>query len=102
MQTAFHLIAKRNRHNFINLLISSGANINARDSLGRTPLYIASKYNSVETVKILLFELADPFLTPNDGKSINQVSKNFEILSCVKHAKAVNKNSNIASYIILN
>lgn len=43
------------------LLISKGADINAKDVAGRNPLHIASFYNHTECVKILLENKADTF-----------------------------------------
>jgi ankyrin repeat protein len=49
-------------------LINKGANINAEDIAGRTPLHIAAGKNHIESLKILLFEMADPFKRDKEGK----------------------------------
>ena len=46
-------------------MISKGANVSAQDEIGRTPLHIAAQYNNVESVQILLYELANPFIKNN-------------------------------------
>ena len=52
----------------IPILISKGANINSEDISGRTPLHIAAVTNHLESLKILLYELANPFKRNKDGK----------------------------------
>jgi len=43
----------------LKLLIKIGANVNAKDSYGYTPLLYASRYNKLEVVKLLLKAGAD-------------------------------------------
>ena len=44
-ETALHWAAKRNRPDMVKILIDNGAIIDARDMGGRSPLYLASKFN---------------------------------------------------------
>lgn len=72
-----HWAAKRNRFTFFSVLIKRGADVNAQDIAGRTPLHIAAMNNFVESVKILLFEMADPFIKNKEGKmAIDMTSDN--------------------------
>ena len=48
-------------------LLDQGAKINAKNSLGRSPLISAAAYNHAETVKTLLDRGADPSLTDDMG-----------------------------------
>ena len=66
-QTALHIASKRNRSKIISLLLTKGANIDAKDESGRTALHNASMYNIIDNIKILLFEHANPFIKDNKG-----------------------------------
>jgi ankyrin repeat protein len=55
-----HWCARRNYVKLIKLLALYGAEVNARDASGRTPIYVAAKYNHEESVKALLALKADP------------------------------------------
>ena len=67
-QTAFHICAKRNIYQIIQLLISRLGDINAKDIYGRTPLMCAVENGHFETICVLLFKLADPDIRDNKGK----------------------------------
>ena len=67
-QTMLHWIAKRNLFDYISFAVYKGASINYRDITGKTPLHMACINNHIESVMVLLFELANPFIKDNDGK----------------------------------
>jgi hypothetical protein len=51
---AIHLAAEEGHDDIIELLLSNGSNINARDDGGRTALYYATHYERYSTVELLL------------------------------------------------
>ncbi len=71
----------------IPILIKYGANVNAQDFSGRTPLHVASQYNNIECVKVLLNELANPLLFDGDGKMAIYYSKNKIMTFFLQRAK---------------
>ena len=67
-QTAFHICAKRNIYQVIQLLISRTGDINSKDIYGRTPLMCAAENGHLNIICVLLFYYADPNITDNNGK----------------------------------
>lgn len=55
-QTAVHLACQLIEHDILKSLISSGANVNCRDTEGNTPLHYACHRNSASTIRILVEE----------------------------------------------
>jgi len=55
-KTALHLLtsSKNDYIEIIDLLLKNGANVNAFDLKGRTPLHLACGYNNIEIVRLLL------------------------------------------------
>ena len=58
--TALHMAARRGNVDVIGALLDGGADIEARDSDGDTPLRRAVNRNKVEAAKLLLARGADP------------------------------------------
>jgi truncated hemoglobin YjbI len=58
--TALHMAARRGNVEVIGALLDGGADIEARDSVGDTPLRRAVNCNKVEAAKLLLTRGADP------------------------------------------
>ena len=58
--TALHMAARRGNVDVIAALLDGGADIEARDSAGDTPLRRAVNCNKVEAAKLLLARGADP------------------------------------------
>ena len=53
-QTALHLVVTRRDGIWINYLISKGANVNARDNRGVTPLQLATNLGFIEGMELLV------------------------------------------------
>lgn len=51
------------------LLLDRGASPNARDGLGRTPMYVAAQSNAVASIRLLLQWNADPTILDESGNS---------------------------------
>jgi ankyrin repeat protein len=58
--TALHMAARRGNVEVIDALLDEGADIEARDSVGDTPLRRAVNCNKVDAAKLLLARGADP------------------------------------------
>ena len=79
-QTAFHICAKRNIYQIVQLLISRLGDINAKDVYGRTPLIYAAENGHMEMICVLLFKFADPDISDNKGKkAIDYVNLNKKL-----------------------
>lgn len=67
--TALHIAALRGHFNVVNLLLTSGAEVDIEDVLQRTPLYMASNRGRLRSVQILLASGADPNHADEDGET---------------------------------
>ncbi len=68
--TALYAAAEHGSQNTVDLLIKRGAQINAADAFGRTPLMRAVMSGYTEIVRKLLAAKADVSLTDTDGKAV--------------------------------
>ena len=71
----------------IKLLHSYGANIDAKDFLGRTPIYLAAKNNHADAVKILLGLEANPFAKCIKKLSAEDVTEDEALKAALKKSK---------------
>lgn len=68
-RTGLHWAARRAHTAIIDELLKHGAFIDARDSIGRTPLFVAAKAGNVSAVGLLLSYKASPFVRTFGGES---------------------------------
>ena len=79
----------------VELCLKNGVRVNAKDELGRSPLYIAAKLGRFEIVKLLLQEGADIHVKSNGGQSVLYIgaySGNVEIVKLL-HQKGADINA---------
>ena len=68
--TALHWAAKYNFYQIIPKLIEYGAQVDALNYIGDTPLLISAKHKFIESAIFLLLYLASPFTKDNEGLDI--------------------------------
>jgi len=68
-QTALHIVTARRDAVWLRYLIAKGANVNARDRKGVTPLQLASNLGWVEGVELLVKKNADPDESNDAGET---------------------------------
>ena len=75
-------------------LLDEGVDINAKNSLGRTPLISAAAYNQKEVVQILLERGADPSITDDWDTTparVSSMNEHHEITALIrKHSEKIN------------
>ena len=86
-----HWAAKRNVYQVISLIVSKGANVNAKDHTGRTPLHVAAAYNNLEAVEALVYDLAESNILDNNGKLAEDLTNSRIIKSILKRVRALHK-----------
>ena len=68
--TPLHLaLANRAPEKAIELLINAGVDVNAKNSLGETPLHVAVEWSSIEAAQLLLAHGANVNARNNEGKT---------------------------------
>ena len=88
-QTGLHWAAKRGHSKIVLLLIKSKANINYKDVLGRTPLWVACKYDRISCVKVLLANKANAFIKCHRKLSPQDASTDDKIWQLIEKGKMV-------------
>ncbi|CAD8063507.1 unnamed protein product [Paramecium sonneborni] len=86
-KTAMHHAVSINSIEAINLLVENGADLDARDMMGRSPLHIAAKNNNCDTVRTLLVYQANPSIKTVAGKTAQDLTEMPVIKAIVKNAK---------------
>jgi ankyrin repeat protein len=69
-RTLLHLAAQNGQIYMCMWLLSQGLDVNQIDTSGQTPLYLAVKARSLEVVRFLLLNDADPTISPEDEGTI--------------------------------
>lgn len=77
--TPLHWAAKKGFYSVIPKLISYGAQVNAKNFLGETPLHISVKKNCYESTVLLLIFLASPFIKDNKGMNPFEYSDDYQM-----------------------
>jgi len=72
--TPLHRASQNGHKGIVDLLISKGAQLEARTRLGMTPLYIAIYMQKEEIVKQLIDKGANVFSTRNDGETMLHIA----------------------------
>lgn len=85
-KTGLHWAARRNHLDIIQELLKAGAFIDARDCIGRTPLFLSSRAGHTPSVRLLLSHKANPFLKASNQQSALSVSKDSVIQQLVTRA----------------
>src|SRR4030042_4918232 len=63
----------------INKMINEGYNINKKNEIGQTPVFLVSRYGKEKLLKTFINSGADVTVKDNDGNNSLMVSKNTEI-----------------------
>lgn len=94
-ENGLHWACKRDSFDVVKLLISAGCFVDSRDFAGRTPLYIAGRYNAMGCARLLLNHKASVSLSTYSGRSILDAMKQSTMKSLVKrfHTDKVKSNS---------
>jgi len=73
--TVLHIASKENNEpEIIDLLVNSGANVNAQDAEGFTPLHMAAIHGNLKIVKKLVDLEADVNIVTTDGKNAAELA----------------------------
>ena len=73
--TVLHIASKKNKEpEIIDLLVKSGANVNAQDAEGFTPLHMAAIHGNLKVVKKLVDLEADVNIITTDGKNAAELA----------------------------
>ena len=62
-----HIAAYFGHVEIVKLLLERGANPNAKNNIGRTPLHYAAQEGCVDVVRVLLERGADPWIADKGG-----------------------------------
>ena len=72
----------------MNIIFKHNKITNIKDILGRTPLYIAAKYNNIKSVKYLLGMNSNVFMKCKRGLGPSDVTTSIEIKALIQKAKS--------------
>ena len=87
--TVLHIASKENNEpEIIDLLVKSGANVNAQDAEGFTPLHMAAIHGNLKIVKKLVDLDADVNIVTTDGKNAAELAHLNEELEIEEYLKS--------------
>ena len=90
--TVLHIVSEKNNEpEIIDLLVKSGANVNAQDAEGFTPLHMAAIHGNVKIVKKLVDLEADVNIVTANGKTaaeLAHLNEELEIEECLESKMA--------------
>ena len=87
--TVLHIASKENNEpEIIDLLVKSGANVNAQDAEGFTPLHMAAIHGNLKIVKKLVDLEADVNIVTTDGKNAAELAHLNEELEIEEFLKS--------------
>lgn len=103
-ESALHIAAKSpNGDKCSDILLKSGANVNAIDGTGESPLMVAARHGSQETVQLLLKDGAETSLQATSGENVLHVGVrecHFYVVKAVVDHVIASKSKDAAKNLI--
>ena len=101
-QTPLHICAKRNLVEMAQLLIRFNSDVNARDTMGKTPLYYAVINQYKELVTVLIANMSSCWSTDAQGNNLLQITTDPIIKLIVSKGKEVSRQEVSEISLVLN
>ena len=89
-QTILHIVSKKNLYQIIPLLIKYGSDVNAKTIAGQTPIHLASKFNCLESLQLLLINFGIPNLKDHQNKKPKDYNNELVFELILERASIVN------------
>ena len=81
---------KKNLYQIIPLLIKYGSDVNAKTIAGQTPIHLASKFNCLESLQLLLINFGIPNLKDHQNKKPKDYNNELVFELILERASIVN------------
>lgn len=98
-ENGLHWACKRDSMDVVRVLLDTGCFVDSRDYAGRTPLYIAVRYNSEGCAQMLIQNNAAINLASYSGRNIFDILQRSSMKSLLKRYHTTKLKSNIAKSI---